>query len=94
MEIHWHSLFPSHSSQLGDSGSKRLAHAAGRLEKDKLEAFFAWLEEIQPKTLPKSALGKAVSYVLNHRKGGSVFLRDGNIAASAAVCNFQVSGVK
>lgn len=70
VEIHWHSLFPSHSSQLGDSGSKRLAHAAGRLEKDKLEAFFAWLEEIQPKTLPKSALGKAVSYVLNHRKGG------------------------
>ena len=57
-----------------------------RLEKDKLEAFFVWLERIKPKTLPKSALGKAVNYALNHRKGLSVFLQDGNIALSNNIC--------
>jgi hypothetical protein len=39
------------------------------LKKDRLEAFFVWLEGIRPKVLPKSALGKAVNYALNHRKG-------------------------
>ena len=58
----------------------------GELEKDKLEAFFVWLEGIQPKVLPKSALGKAVNYALNHRKGLSVFLTDGNIALSNNIC--------
>lgn len=48
-----------------------------RLEKDKLEAFFAWLEEIKPKTLPKSALGKAVNYALNYKEGLSVYLQIG-----------------
>jgi hypothetical protein len=57
-----------------------------RLEKDKLEAFFVWLEGIQPKVLPKSALGKAVNYALNHRKGLSAFLTDGNIALSNNIC--------
>ena len=36
--------------------------------------------------LPKSALGKAVNYVLNHRNGLSVFLQDGNIALSNNIC--------
>ena len=57
-----------------------------RLEKDKLEAFFVWLEGIHPKVLPKSALDKAVNYALNHRKGLSVFLTDGNIALSNNIC--------
>ena len=61
-----------------------------RLEKDKLEAFFVWLERIQPKVLPKSALGKAVNYALNHRKGLSVFLTDGNIALSNNICELAI----
>ena len=57
-----------------------------RLEKDKLEAFFAWLEEIHAGILPKSALGKAVNYAINHRGGLSVFLKDGNTALSNNIC--------
>lgn len=45
-----------------------------------------WLEGIQSKALPKSALGKAVNYALNHRNGLSVFLQDGNIALSNNIC--------
>ena len=36
--------------------------------------------------LPKSALGKAVNYALNHRNGLSVFLQDGNIDLSNNIC--------
>ena len=57
-----------------------------RLEKDKLEAFFAWLEKAQPGILPKSALGKAVNYALNHKEGLSVYLNDGNAALSNNIC--------
>ncbi|SHK71715.1 Transposase IS66 family protein [Selenomonas ruminantium] len=57
-----------------------------RLEKDKLEAFFVWLEKVQPGTLPKSALGKAVNYALNHREGLSIYLNDGNAALSNNIC--------
>lgn len=57
-----------------------------RLEKDKLEAFFVWLETVQPGTLPKSALGKAVNYALNHKDGLSVYLNDGNAALSNNIC--------
>ncbi len=49
-----------------------------------------WLEGIQPKVLPKSALGKAVNYALNHRKGLSVFLTDGNIALSNNICEWAI----
>lgn len=45
-----------------------------------------WLEGIQSKALPKSALGKAVNYAFNHRNGLSVFLQDGNIALSNNIC--------
>ncbi|WP_196592889.1 IS66 family transposase [Pectinatus sottacetonis] len=57
-----------------------------RLIKNKLEAFFAWLETIRPGTLPKSALGKAVNYTLNHKEGLRVFLKDGNVALSNNIC--------
>ena len=57
-----------------------------RLEKDKLEAFFVWLEEVQPGALPKSALGKAINYALNHKEGLSVYLNDSNAALSNNIC--------
>ena len=57
-----------------------------RLEKDKLEAFFVWLKTIQPETTPKSALGKAVNYALNHQKGLSVYLHHGEAAMSNNIC--------
>ena len=57
-----------------------------RLEKDKLEVFFVWLETAQPGTLPKSALGKAVNYALNHKEGLSVYLNDGHAALSNNIC--------
>ena len=57
-----------------------------RLEKDKLEAFFVWLEEVHPGALPKSALGKAINYALNHKEGLSVYLNDSNAALSNNIC--------
>ncbi|XOQ25981.1 MAG: transposase [Mitsuokella multacida] len=57
-----------------------------QLEKDKLEAYFAWLEDIQPKVLPKSKLGKAIQYSLSHKDGLQAYLQDGNIALSNNIC--------
>ena len=57
-----------------------------RLEKDKLEALFMWLKTVQPETAPKSALGKAVNYVLNHQEGLSVYLLHGAAAMSNNIC--------
>jgi hypothetical protein len=57
-----------------------------RLEKDKLEALFVWLKTIQPETAPKSALGKAVNYVLNHQEGLSVYTTHGEAAMSNNIC--------
>lgn len=57
-----------------------------QFEKDKLEAYFAWLEEIQPKVLPKSKLGKAIQYSLSHKDGLQAYLQDGNIALSNNIC--------
>ena len=57
-----------------------------QLEKDKLETLFVWLKAIQPETAPKSALGKAVNYVLNHQEGLSVYLSHGEAAMSNNIC--------
>ena len=67
---------------LADKTSEERQQERLRLEKDKLEAFFVWLEKVQPGTLPKSALGKAVNYALNHKEGLRVYLKDGNAALS------------
>ncbi len=45
-----------------------------------------WLKAIQPETTPKSALGKAVNYALNHQKGLSVYLHHGEAAMSNNIC--------
>jgi len=46
------------------------------------EAFFAWAEEMQPKTLPKSKLGVAVAYALNQKAWLMNFLLDGRLELS------------
>jgi len=46
------------------------------------EAFFAWAEETQPKTLPKSKLGIAVTYAVNQKAWLMNFLLDGRLELS------------
>ncbi|GMA48651.1 transposase [Alicyclobacillus contaminans] len=50
-----------------------------RLSRPVLDAFLTWLEEQNEQVLPKSALGKAVSYCLNQWNKLVVFLEDGNL---------------
>ena len=57
-----------------------------QLEKDKLEAYFAWLQDVMPKVLPKSKLGKAIQYSLAHQEELQAFLEDGNTALSNNIC--------
>ena len=47
-----------------------------------LNAFYAWIGEIAPKTLPQSLLGKAITYAQNQKEYLSNFLRDGRIQLS------------
>jgi hypothetical protein len=46
------------------------------------ESFFAWAEEMQPKTLPKSKLGIAVTYAVKQRPWLMNFLMDGRLELS------------
>lgn len=57
-----------------------------QLEKEKLEAYFAWLQDIEPQVLPKSKLGKAVQYSLSHKEALQAFLKSGNAALSNNIC--------
>jgi transposase len=52
-----------------------------RLERSKpvLDAFLSWLKIQEPKVLPKSALGKAITYCLNQWDKLVVFLEDGRL---------------
>lgn len=52
-----------------------------RQEKSKplMEAFKTWLDEHYPLLLPKSPLGKAIAYCLNHWQGLCEFLNDGRL---------------
>ncbi len=52
-----------------------------RLEKAKpiLEKYKQWLDETYPTLLPKSPLGKAVAYVINHWDGLIHYLSDGRL---------------
>ncbi len=47
--------------------------------KPKVNAFFAWLEEILPSLPAESATAKAINYCLNQEKYLRAFLNDGNI---------------
>ena len=47
-----------------------------------LEAFWSWAESTRDKVLPKSKLGEALSYALNHRIELMNYLEDGNCSIS------------
>jgi len=51
-------------------------------EKPVLEAFWAWAEESASKVLPKSKLGEALSYAINHKEDLMSYLQDGNCSIS------------
>lgn len=55
-----------------------------RLEKEKpvLEAFWSWVENTTPKVLPKSNIGKALQYAINHKEKLETYLEDGNCVIS------------
>lgn len=61
-------LLPSQRYQLRQSKEKPI-----------LDDFKQWLLKVQPTLLPKSPLGKAVSYVIDHRDGLSLYLEDGRL---------------
>lgn len=52
-----------------------------RMERSKpiLEAYLAWLQKQQPRTLPKSLLGQAIAYSLNQWDKLTAFLQDGRL---------------
>ena len=51
-------------------------------EKPVLEAFWSWVEKTSPTVLPKSKLGQALQYAINHKEGLMNYLKDGNCAIS------------
>jgi transposase len=55
-----------------------------RLEKEKpvLEAFWSWVESSNKKVLPKSNIGTALQYALNHKDKLETYLEDGNCVIS------------
>ena len=55
-----------------------------RLEKEKpvLEAFWSWVESSNKKVLPKSKIGNALQYALNHKGKLETYLQDGNCVIS------------
>lgn len=55
-----------------------------RLEKEKpvLEAFWLWADSTNEKVLPKSNIGKALQYALNHKERLEIYLEDGNCVIS------------
>lgn len=44
-----------------------------------LESFMAWCHEKSTKVPPKSPIGKAIAYTINHRRRLSVYLNDGRL---------------
>lgn len=56
---------------------KRLEH-----EKPVLRAFWSWAKKTQNQVLPKSKIGKALQYALNHKEKLEKYLEDGNCVIS------------
>ena len=44
-----------------------------------LDAFYNYMNQLLPKTLPKSLLGKAIGYAMNQKEIFYIILEDGNI---------------
>ena len=69
------------ADQLKYSDSERLDLRKTESKKT-LDQFYAWIDEISPKTLPQSLLGKAITYAQNQKEYLSNFLKDGRIQLS------------
>lgn len=61
-------------------------------EKSKIifEEFYCWISEIEPKTLPQSLVGKAITYAINQKEYLGSFLSDGRIQLSNNLCEQMV----
>lgn len=58
------------------SGQRRLKRL--KQEKPVLDAFWAWVDSAKVKALPKSKLGMAFDYALNHKEEFMSYPKDGN----------------
>jgi transposase len=63
-----------------------------RLETEKpiLEAFWSWVDSVRYSCLPKSKIGKAIEYALNHKEGFMNYLLDGNCVISNNVAENSI----
>ena len=66
--------------------------AAARLERETpvLEQFKTWLLAKKEVALPKSPLGDAINYALNHWDGLTAYLQDGNCSLTNNICERTV----
>ena len=71
----------SEADKLNYTAEERL-ELRQKKSKKKLDEFYAWIDEINSKTLPQSLLGKAITYALNQKEYLSNFLKDGRIQLS------------
>lgn len=46
------------------------------------DEFYDWISEVEPKTLPQSLVGKAITYAINQKEYLESFLKDGRIQLS------------
>lgn len=60
---------------------KRLAYKEKNIC-SKMEEFFQWAEELQPKALPRSKLGEALTYAVNQKEYLMNYLQDGRLELS------------
>lgn len=51
-------------------------------EQSVLEAFWAWVDYNKSKVLPKSKLGEALNYAVNHKQEWMNYLKNGNCSLS------------
>ena len=63
-----------------------------RQEKTKplLQDFKHWLDSVYPTVLPKSPLGKAIAYYINHWEGLTRFLNDGRLEVDNNLTEQQI----
>jgi transposase len=55
-----------------------------------LEKIKAWLEDLQPKVVPKSLLGKAINYALEQWYAVSRYVEDGNLAIDNNIAEREI----
>jgi hypothetical protein len=63
------------------SGDQRKSERL-KQEKPVLDVFWAWVDSIGDKVLPKSKLGEALTYAINQKKEFMNYLKDGNCSIS------------